>query len=75
MTKAVKAVKVSELPISLADFLESFNKNMPSNFPRASVGLLNQFKAAHDKLFAHGDSWSLERHRKRLMDWLPRVLR
>jgi len=67
-----KELKESQLQITLSDFLESFNKNMPKNFPRASSALLQKFKETHSLLFTHGDMWSLDQHRKKIIDWLPR---
>ncbi|MBI2063611.1 MAG: hypothetical protein HYT65_01295 [Candidatus Yanofskybacteria bacterium] len=51
-------------------FLESYNKNIPVGFPRASVAILRKFQDAHPTLFKHKDMWSVDRHRKRLFDWL-----
>jgi hypothetical protein len=65
-------VDTSLLQITLSEFLELYNKNMPAHFPRASVALLKKFKEGHETLFKHGDLWSLDSHRKKLMDWLPR---
>ncbi|OGZ04501.1 MAG: hypothetical protein A2648_01545 [Candidatus Lloydbacteria bacterium RIFCSPHIGHO2_01_FULL_41_20] len=72
MKKYGKELKESQLQITLSDFLESFNKNMPKNFPRASSALLQKFKETHSLLFTHGDMWSLDQHRKKIIDWLPR---
>ena len=52
-------------------FLESYNKGIPASFPKASLEDLKQFEAVHPGLFKHSGEWSLEKHRKRLMDWLP----
>ena len=60
------------MQISLSEFLESFNKNMPKSFPRATLPLLQKFKDEHSMFFKHGDLWSLELHRKKMIDWLPR---
>ena len=57
--------------ITLPDFLASYNKNMPLHFPRVTARLLQKFKDGHSALFKHGDLWSLEAHRKKIMDWLP----
>ncbi len=65
-------IKESEIQISLADFLKSYNQNMPASFPRASTALLRKFQGAHTALFKNGDRWSLDQHRKKFMDWLPR---
>lgn len=57
--------------ITLNDFLRSYNKNMPEQFPRVTVAILKKFKETHTSFFKHGDLWSLNLHRKRIMDWLP----
>ena len=54
----------------LSIFLESYNQSIPVSFPRASVKTLKQFQVVHPVLFKHGEEWSIDRHRKRLMDWL-----
>ncbi len=59
-----------EEPRSLAVFLELYNENLPESFPRASKKLLEQFKSEHISYFKTED-WSLDIHRKRVMDWLP----
>ncbi len=60
------------MQISIGDFLKSYNQNMPVTFPRATLSLLNRFREAHTTLFKHGDLWSLDLHRKKLIEWLPR---
>ncbi len=65
-------LKINERHISLLDFLKSYNENMPVNFPRATTALLNKFQQEHAMLFKKGNFWSLDLHRKKLMDWLPR---
>jgi len=64
--------KLNEVALSLSEFLESFNQNMPDNFPQASREMLLKFKREHEVLFRKGDTWSLDQHRKKVMDWLPR---
>lgn len=71
MKHGKKGMIESQIQISLADFLESYNKNMPVSFPRASAKLLIKFKETHPTLFKKGDTWSLDQHRKKLMDWIP----
>lgn len=61
----------SEKLLSLSDFLRSYNEDLPSQFPRASAPLLREFKKVHEKLFKHKDLWSLDQHRKVVMNWLP----
>jgi hypothetical protein len=51
-------------------FLASYNKSIPTGFPQASVKMMNEFRTAYPSLFKKGDVWSIERHRKKLMDWL-----
>ncbi len=63
--------KLNQVGTPLATFLESYNKSIPASFPPASVKMLKQFQIHHPLLFKHGDEWSIDRHRKRLMDWLP----
>ncbi|MEK9201800.1 MAG: hypothetical protein AAB944_02405 [Patescibacteria group bacterium] len=65
-------LKASQMQISLSDFLKFYNQNIPAGFPQASVSLLKKFKDAHSMLFKHGNLWSLDQHRKKLIDWLPR---
>lgn len=72
MIEPKKKVKEGPKLITLAEFLESYNKNMPEGFPRASAPLLKKFQDAHTTLFTHGDLWSLDQHRKKIIDWLPR---
>jgi len=72
MKNTLKELKLNEIPLSLSEFLKSFNQNMPLNFPRASEGRLIKFKKEHESLFQKDNTWSLDMHRKKVMDWLPR---
>ena len=63
-------LEYNQLKITLSSFVEAYNRGIPSDFPHATVSILKQFQAAHPVLFRSSDEWSLERHRKRLMDWL-----
>ena len=56
---------------SLPAFMESYNKSIPVSFPHVSVKILKQFQVLHPILFKHDSGWSIDRHRKRVMDWLP----
>jgi len=60
----------SEKPHSLAEFLKLYNENLPLTFPRASTALLEEFKSTHADFFKSSDVWSLDLHRKKVMDWL-----
>lgn len=65
------ALKLNQTVTSLLVFMEEYNKSIPASFPRASVNILKQFQALHPILFRNSDQWSIDRHRKRVMDWLP----
>jgi len=71
MKKYGEELKVSEVRMSLAHFLTSYNKGLPTGFPRSSTALLKKFKDSHPLFFKHGDLWSLDEHRKKILDWLP----
>lgn len=60
----------SEKQCTLADFLKAYNHELPLAFPRASKALLEEFKETHASFFKTED-WSLDVHRKKVMDWLP----
>lgn len=55
---------------SLDVFLENYNACVPKGFPQADAEVLKQFRTAYPALFKKVDMWSIDRHRKRLMDWL-----
>lgn len=55
--------------VSLASFMESYNKSVPKGFPAASAKALKQFQEAYPSLFKKENEWSIDRHRKRFMDW------
>ena len=63
-------IKINQTATTLAVFMESYNKSIPEGYPRASATVLKKFQVAHQMLFKHGDSWSVDRHRKKVMDWL-----
>lgn len=60
----------NQLVTSLIIFIENYNKSIPEDFPRATRKALKQFQITHPTLFKNTDDWSIEKHRKRLMDWL-----
>ena len=61
----------SEEKLSLADFLKSYNENLPSKFPNASLPFLKEFQKTYPRLFKDDNLWSLIEHRKKFMDWRP----
>ena len=60
----------SEKKRTLLDFLASYNENLPALFPRASEELLKEFRSGHSGLFPTGNGWTLDQHRRKVMDWL-----
>lgn len=63
-----------EQRLSLKEFLSSYNEGLPEQFPRASSRSLQAFSLAYPDSFRAG-SWSLDQHRKKVMDWLPGYVR
>jgi len=62
----------SESRMTLQKFLAAYNLNLPADFPRATTKLLREFQKVNAGLFKAGaDVWTLDVHRKKLMDWLP----
>jgi hypothetical protein len=60
----------SEKQRSAAEFLKLYNEQLPDVFPRASKALLEEFRSAHAGVFKTKGVWSLDQHRKKVMDWL-----
>ncbi|MBI3075017.1 MAG: hypothetical protein HYY92_02275 [Parcubacteria group bacterium] len=56
--------------MGVADFVKYYNENIPEAFPRVSLALLEKFRTAHPSLFKNENEWSIDKHRKKLMDWL-----
>ncbi len=71
MKKIPGFIAPNEKPLSIAEFLETYNKLTPVGFPLATIAKLQKFKEEHLSLFKTGGSWTLDQHRKRLIDWLP----
>ena len=64
-------LEVNQLKVSLVAFMESYNKSIPTGFPHVSVKTLKHFQVLHPMLFKGTNEWSIDKHRKRVMDWLP----
>lgn len=60
----------SEKKRTLPEFVELYNEDLPQTFPRASTDLLKEFKKGHTSLFQSGKGWTLDQHRRKVMDWL-----
>ena len=59
----------NQLLISIESFMKSYNKDVPESFPNASLKILKQFQEMYPALFNKKDEWSIDKHRKRFMDW------
>jgi hypothetical protein len=35
---------------------------------------LKKYKEQHPLFFKHGDLWSLDEHRKKVLDWIPQEM-
>jgi hypothetical protein len=57
-------------PASTAVFVQYYNKNIPDAFPRATLKALETFQISHPSLFKESKKWIIDKHRKKLMDWL-----
>lgn len=64
----------SEQKRSLAEFIALYNAGLPSEFPRVTPTLLERYRLAYPSQFKPDGLWSLDLHRKRVMDWLPEHL-
>ncbi len=64
----------SERKLTKSEFLTTYNKDLPKEFPRATHALLSAFRQSHPGVFHEDDVWTLDQHRKKLMDWLPQHL-
>jgi hypothetical protein len=60
----------SERKHTLREFLTLYNAGLPTEFPRATTALLLEYKSRHKDQFTD-EEWSLDMHRKKVMDWLP----
>lgn len=66
-----KEQEVNFAGMTLADFLHYYNQSTPLAMPRATKEALIEFKATHAPLFDEAGLWTIDKHRRRLMDWLP----
>ena len=71
MKTTPKGPSIHEAHISLVEFVTSYNKMIPAEWPQATILLMKKFKESNLVLFKNGDLWSIDLHRKRIIDWLP----
>ena len=72
MKRFAEETKIMQEELTLKDFIVCYNKGIPQTYPQATPAMLSKFRAAHPQLFKDCELWTLEIHRKKLMDWLPR---
>ena len=51
-------------------FKNDYNESIPDAFPRVSVTILNLFQSTYPSLFKGKKQWTIDKHRKKVMDWL-----
>lgn len=61
---------INTIETSTEDFLQYYNQSIPDVFPKASMTALETFMSTHAGLFGKKKTWSRDKHRKRLMDWM-----
>ena len=71
MKKLSSRIVPNDTPLTNIEFQESYNKNMPEGYPHVTLALLEKFKELHLSLFKSNGVWTLDQHRKKLIDWLP----
>ena len=69
MKRVDKDRELNEARTSLVSFAESYNRMLAPGFPHASSQALQKFQTAYPLLFKDANSWSIDKHRKRFMDW------
>lgn len=74
MKKVSSRIVAQDAPMTDAEFMESFNHNMPDGYPLVTIEIMEKFKLAHPTLFKGRSRWNLDQHRKRMIEWLPQNL-
>lgn len=52
------------------EFVEYYNENVPDSFPSVDLKTLKEFQSHYPALFEDKNEWIIDKHRKKLMDWL-----
>lgn len=60
----------NSIAMSLPEFLAYYNKNIPSSFPQATMEHMEKFQADHAALFSGEKPWTIDKLRKKFMDWM-----
>ena len=61
---------VNTIETTIAEFLSYYNSAVPESYPKATLIAMEKFKETHSSLFGSKGTWSRDKHRKKLMDWL-----
>lgn len=69
MKSVNKELEANQAYVSQASFSKTYNKLIPDWYPQATESKLNEFRSTYPLLFKE-DGWSIDKHRKRFMDWL-----
>lgn len=66
-----KEQEVNFVGMTVDEFIHYYNQSTPLAMPRATKEALKEFKTTHASLFDEGGLWTIDKHRRRVMDWLP----
>lgn len=72
-TKVVEKAEVlgeNYTTMSKGEFLKYYNGNVPGSFPQATSANMKAFQVSHPAIFEDSTKWIIDKHRKKLMDWL-----
>ncbi len=64
------AEDVNLTELSISEFIVYYNANIPETFPQASFNAMKEFQNTYPSLFKDSTAWIIDRHRKKVMDWL-----
>lgn len=64
-------LEINQIKTTLPVFMEMYNSTIPANFTQASVATLKKFQSLYPSLFKNSEEWSIDKHRKKLIEWLP----
>lgn len=70
INKGPELPDVNLVGTTTALFVDYYNENIPDAFPRATLKALLKFQEKFPALFKGKGDWTIEKHRKKLMDWL-----
>lgn len=71
MKKKDLQLELNQANTTIDVFMKAYNQTLPQDFPVVTISILKKFQEANSSLFRNKEKWSIEKHRKKLMDWLP----